>query len=152
MDSNISFSRVETCLIMEPQHSNPMGHVHGGELMKIMDNVAGIAAFKHAKGDVVTARVDEIVFHKPVHIGDIVTCVAQLTYVGTSSMQIMTRIFVEDVHASDRPDASLSAFFTMVHMVGDRPAPVPKLVVKTPEEEALYQLGGKKYQEIRAKF
>ena len=63
MTSNISFTRAETCLVMEPKLSNPLGNAHGGELMKIMDNTAGIAAAKHAKGPVVTARVDEIVVH-----------------------------------------------------------------------------------------
>ena len=152
MYCNISFSRTETCMVMEPHHSNPMGHVHGGELMKIMDNTAGITAFKHAKGDVVTARVDEIVFFKPVQVGDIVTCVSHLAYVGNSSMQIIVRIFVEDVHTESRPDAALTAFFTMVHMKDGKPAPVPQLVISTPEEETLYQLGEKKYLEIKGRY
>jgi acyl-CoA hydrolase len=137
---------------MEPYHSNIMGNVHGGELMKIMDNVAGITAFKHAKGDAVTARVDEIVFLKPVHIGDILTCVGQLTYVGTSSMQIMVSIYVNDFNSEIMPEPSLKAFFTMVHLVNDKPAPVPRLVVHSPEEKALYELGEKKYLEIKAKY
>ena len=109
MYSKIAFARAETCMVMEPRHSNIMGNVHGGELMKLMDNVAGIAAFKHCKGDAVTARVDEIVFIKPVHIGDIVTCVGQLTYVGRSSMQIMVSIYVNDLHSEEMPEASLTA-------------------------------------------
>lgn len=152
MINNISFSRAETCLIMEPSHSNPHGNVHGGELMKIMDNTAGIAAAKHAKGDVVTARVDEIVFHKAIHIGDIVTCVAQLCYVGKTSMQVMVCIGVHELDNYSEPDTALTAFFTMVHMVDNKPAKVPELVVTTKEEEELYKLGEKKYFEIKAKY
>lgn len=152
MYSQIAFARAETCMVMEPRHSNIMGNVHGGELMKLMDNVAGIAAFKHCKGDAVTARVDEIVFIKPVHIGDIVTCVGQLTYVGRSSMQIMVSIYVNDLHSEEMPEASLTAFFTMVHLKDNKPAEVARLVPATPEEEALVALGKKKYEEIKAKF
>jgi len=129
-----------------------MGNVHGGELMKLMDNAAGIAAFKHSKGDAVTARVDEIVFLKPVHIGDIVTCVGQLTYVGRSSMQIMVSIYVNDFSSDVMPEASLRAFFTMVHLVNGIPMEVPRLVPKTREEHELFALGEKKYHEIKAKY
>ena len=151
-NSNISFSRAETCMIMEPMHSNVLGNVHGGELMKIMDNVAGIVAFKHAKGPAVTARVDEIVFHNPIHIGDIVTCVGQLTYVGTSSMQVMVKIMVHELDNYSQPETALTAFFTMVHLVDNKPAKVPKLVVTTKEEEELYKLGEQKYKEIKSKY
>jgi len=78
---NINFPMAETSLFMEPIHSNYLGNVHGGELMKLMDSTAGIAASKHAKGQVVTARVDEIVFHKAINIGDLVRCIAQVAYV-----------------------------------------------------------------------
>ena len=49
MEQQINFAQAQTCLLMEPQHSNILGHVHGGELMKMMDNTAGIAAAKQAK-------------------------------------------------------------------------------------------------------
>ena len=152
MENNISFSRAETCLIMEPIHSNPYGNVHGGELMKIMDVVAGLAAVKHAKGIVVTARVDEIVFHKPIHIGDIVTCIAQLAYVGTSSMQIIVKVVVHELSNYSQPETALTAFFTMVHLVDNKPVKVPELVVTTKEEEEIYKLGEKKYKEIKSKY
>jgi len=62
--------KVETTMTMMPIHANNHGAVHGGELMKLMDDVAGIVAAKHSKGFVATARADELVFHKPVNIGD----------------------------------------------------------------------------------
>lgn len=149
---NIAFSRAETSLIMDPIHSNSQGSVHGGEMMKIMDNIAGIVAFKHAKGTVVTARVDEIVFHKPVNIGNVVTCIGQLTYVGSSSMQIMVNLVIHDVENYSQPETALTAFFTMVHLVDGKPAKVPELVVTNKEEEELYRLGEKKHNEIKAKY
>jgi acyl-CoA hydrolase len=150
--NNITFSRAETSLIMDPIHSNSQGSVHGGEMMKIMDNIAGIVAFKHAKGTVVTARVDEIVFHKPVNIGNVVTCIGQLTYVGSSSMQIKVNLVIHDVENYSQPETALTAFFTMVHLVDGKPAKVPELVVTNKEEEELYRLGEKKHNEIKAKY
>lgn len=150
--STISFSRAETCMIMEPMHSNALGNVHGGELMKIMDNIAGLAAYKHAKGVVVTARVDEIVFHKPVHIGNVVTCVGQLAYVGNSSLQVIVTLYVHDVNNYSQPKIALSAFFTMVHLVDKKPARAPKLVATTKEEEELFKLGEEKHKEIKGKY
>lgn len=152
MDDNVSFSRAETCMIMEPRHSNAAGNVHGGELMKIMDSIAGITAFKHAKGTVVTARVDELVFHRPVHVGDIITCIGQLTYVGVTSMQIMVKVMVNDPQDDFYPEVALTAFFTMVHLVDDKPARVEPLFPLNDEEEDLYLLGERKYLEIKNRF
>lgn len=152
MSSSISFTRAETCLVMEPKLSNPLGNAHGGELMKIMDNTAGIAAAKHAKGPVVTARVDEIVFHKSIHIGDIVTCTAQVCYVGRTSMQIMVHIVVHELNNYHEPETALTAFFTMVHLVDGKPSPVDKLVPITEAEHELYKLGEDKYKDIQLKY
>lgn len=149
---NVSFSNAVTTLIMEPIHSNAQGSVHGGELMKIMDSTAGIVAFKHAKGNVVTARVDEIVFHKPIQIGNIITCIGQLAYVGKSSMQIMVKILVHYIDNYSEPETALTAFFTMVHLKNGIPTEVPKLVINIKEEEELFKLGEKKYLEIKSKF
>ena len=152
MERESSFSRAETCLIMEPRLSNIHGTAHGGELMKIMDSTAGIAAAKHAKGPVVTARVDELVFHRPIRIGDIVTCIAQLCYVGRTSMQVMVRIVVHELENYQEPETALTAFFTMVHMVDGKPAPVPGISPATAAERELYRLGEEKYREIRTKY
>lgn len=150
--NNISFPRAETSMIMDPIQSNCMGNVHGGELVKIMDEMAGIVAMKHAKGTAVTARIDEIVFLKPICIGNIVTCIAQLAYVGWSSMQIIVKVFVRDVKNYNKSEVALTAFFTMVHLVDGKPAEVPKLVATTKEEEEIYKLGEKKYKAIKKKY
>lgn len=151
MKNNIKFAQAETCLLMEPQHSNIFGNVHGGELMKIMDNTAGIASAKQAKGMVVTARVDEIEFHQAVKIGDIVTVHAQVSYVGTASIQVQVIVYVEDIMTNTEPLLALSAFFTMVHLVDGKPSKVEPLVITNQEERKLYELGEKKYLEIQKK-
>lgn len=152
LDKNISFPNAVTTLRMEPSQGNSQGNVHGGELMKIMDSLAGIVAFKHSRGAVVTARVDELVFHKPVNIGNIITCLGQLTYVGNTSMQIFVRIIVRDFENNTDPETALSAFFTMVHLKDGKPASVPKLTPTTKEEIDIYKLGESKYLEIKSKY
>ncbi|MDR5659973.1 hotdog domain-containing protein [Serpentinicella sp. ANB-PHB4] len=151
MTDNISFTKFETSTVMEPIHTNSMGNVHGGELMRLMDNVAGLAAYKHAKGAVVTARVDDIVFHKPVHIPSILTAVGQVIYVGTSSILVKNSMYVHDIKDYDNPELVFSAYVTFVHLKDNKPAKAPELVVKTKEEKALYQIGEQKYKEIKNK-
>lgn len=151
MKSSINFAQAETCLIMEPQHSNIFGNVHGGEMMKMMDNTAGIAAAKQARGMVVTARVDEIEFHQAVKIGDIVTVLAQVCYVGKSSIQVMVKVFVHDILDDKESDVALTAFFTMVHLVDGKPSRVQPLLITNQDEKELYELGEKKYLEIQKK-
>ena len=152
LNKNISFARVQSELIMQPHLLNPQGTIHGGELMKMMDNVAGMVARKHAKGMVVTGRFDDIEFHKPVRSGDMITIIGQLVYVGTSSMEIMVNIYLHDLINFSKPDLCTSAFVTMVHLVDWKPHKIPELIVKTKEEETLYEIGQKKYKEIKEKI
>lgn len=152
LNKNISFARVQSELIMQPHLLNPQGTIHGGELMKMMDNVAGMVGRKHCKGMLVTARFDDIEFHQPVRSGNMITIIGQLIYVGTASMEIMVQIYVHDLMNFSKPDLCTSAFVTMVHMVDWKPHKAPELVVQTKEEEILYQLGQKKSKEIKEKI
>ena len=96
-----------------PMQANPAGNVHGGEIMKMMDSAAGVAAQKHAHTNVVTARVDELNFKKPVLVGELVTCKAQVIYAGRSSMEVFVTVESEDLITGNKQIA-LTAFFTMV--------------------------------------
>lgn len=123
---------------MEPMHANIHGHVHGGELMHLMDNAAGIAAAKHAKGTVVRARVGELEFHSPILIGDIETSIAHVCCVRTSSMQLWVSIYVDTLKDVKDMKLALSAFFTMSHLKDKRVARVESLRPKSPLEQKLY--------------
>ena len=149
--NNVSFSRAVTTTFMDPNFSNYLGTVQSGEMMKIMDNMAGVVAYKHAKGVVVTARVDEVLFYKPLILGELVTCIGQLIYVGKSSMQVMVNLVIHDINNYSNPETAASALFTMVHLVDSKPARVPQLIASTKEEEELYILGEKVYKQIKSK-
>lgn len=146
--SKISFSRAESTVVMSAIHSNAMGNAHGGELIKIMDNAGGLASYKHSKGMVVTARMDDIVFHKPVHMGNVLNCVGQLIYVGNSSMLSYVALYIYDVKDGSNTLA-VSGFTTMVHIANNVPTKVPELVPTTKEEQEAYRFGEKKYEEIK---
>lgn len=133
---------------MQPDQANPAGNVHGGEIMKLMDNTAGIVAFKHARNAVVTARVDELEFLLPVHIGNLVTCNAQLSFVGDHSMEVLVTVLVEDLTKEEPAKLALTAFFTMVALdEKGKPTIVPQLELLTDEERKMFASGLERYME-----
>ncbi|MDR7871309.1 MAG: hotdog domain-containing protein [Tissierellaceae bacterium] len=152
LNKNISFARVHTEMLMQPNQLNPQGTIHGGEIMKIVDTVAGMVGRKHCKGTLVTRRLDDIEFHKPIKVGEIITVIGQLIYVGTSSMEIVVQVYVHDLNDFSNPKLAVSSFVTMVHLVDWTPAKVPELVVNSKEDKILYEIGEKKHKEIRQKF
>jgi acyl-CoA hydrolase len=139
-------SKVSIGNLMQPDQANPSGNVHGGEIMKLMDNTAGIAAVRHARTSVVTARVDELEFHQPIHIGNLVTCNAQLTFVGSRSMEVLVTVLVENLKKDEPAKVALTAYFTMVAIDKNGvPITVPSLEITTDEERRLFEEGQKRY-------
>ena len=100
--------------VMMPSQTNPNGNVHGGEIMKMMDSTAYAVTRRYAHSNVVTARVDEVEFHSPILIGDLVTCTATIVFVGHSSMEVAVNVDVEDLDVESKPQRALTAYFTMV--------------------------------------
>lgn len=110
-----------------PYQANTAGNVHGGEIIKLMDSTAGVAAQKHCHTNVVTARIDELCFKKPVMIGEYVTCRARVVYTGNSSMEVFVTVESEDLR-SGKTQIALTAFFTMVSLdENGRPSKVPPI-------------------------
>ncbi|SHK80272.1 Acyl-CoA hydrolase [Selenomonas ruminantium] len=133
--------------VMMPSQTNPSGNVHGGELMKMMDSTAYAAARKYSRSNVVTARVDELEFHTPILIGDLVTCTAEVIYVGHTSMEVAVNVEVEVLEAEQGPQHALSAYFTMVALDRNgRPMAVPPLELKTEEEKAAFEAARKRHE------
>ena len=130
-----------------PSQTNPNGNVHGGELMKMMDSTAYAAARKYSRSNVVTARVDELEFHTPILIGDLVTCTAEVIYVGHTSMEVAVNVEVEVLEAEQGPQHALSAYFTMVALDRNgRPMAVPPLELETEEAKAAFEAARKRHE------
>jgi acyl-CoA hydrolase len=118
------------------EDANLAGFVHGGVIMKLVDNAAGLAAIRHSRGPVVTAAIDEMSFIEPVQLGSLVTVKASLNYVGTSSMEVGVRVETEDIFTGERAHTS-SAYLVFVALDTDtgKPREVPRLVAETPDEK-----------------
>ncbi len=129
-------SESETVLseVMMPVYANHYGSVHGGTILKLVDEAAFVAATKHARKNVVLASMDHIVFKHPVNIGDMLNIRARLCHVGYSSMDIEVEIEAEKLKEG-RVVRIGSAHLTMVALdERGRPAGVPKIILKTAKE------------------
>lgn len=120
--------------LMMPHMTNVLGHVFGGVIMSLMDRVAAVAALRHARGAVVTVAVDRLVFHEPIHIGELVTAYASVNYVGRTSMEVGVRIEAEQLITGVRRHTN-SCYLTFVAIdAAGHPVPVPPVVPETEVE------------------
>ena len=114
--------------------ANTAGYVHGGVIMRLCDEVAGIAAIRHCGMRVVTAGMDRMTFLHPVHVGQLVTVRATVNAAWRTSMEVGVRVESEQVRTGEVAQTS-TAYLTMVALDDDgRPAPVPALAPETPAE------------------
>ena len=135
---------------MMPSQANIAGNIHGGEIMKIMDSTAYAAARRYAQANVVTARVDELEFHLPILIGDLVFCTAQIVFVGKSSMEVAVNVEIETLQGYGERKKALSAFFTMVALDERmRPKTVPELILASDEEKHAFLEGKNRYEKYK---
>jgi len=130
----ISDSQVTLSQVMNPEHVNVLGNVHGGVVMKLIDEAGGLCAARHARRPIVTVAVDSLEFLTPVHIGDLVTFDAHLTYVGHTSMEVEVCVEAEEILTGTRRLTNV-AYVVYVALGNDgRPTEVPPLTLETEEE------------------
>ncbi|HEY2601705.1 MAG TPA: acyl-CoA thioesterase [Thermoleophilaceae bacterium] len=119
---------------MGPAHANSLGNVHGGLIMLMCDEVAGIAAIRHSGLPVVTAGMDRMTFEHPVRVGNLVTVRACVNAAWRTSMEVGVRVESENVRSGECLHTS-TAYLTMVALGEDgRPTEVPPLAPETPDE------------------
>ena len=120
---------------MTQADANLAGNVHGGIIMKLIDNTSGIVAGRHASSNVVTASIDRLDFHNPVYVGDLLKINACINYVGKSSMEVGARVEAENFLTGEVRHTA-SAYLTFVALDSDgKPAPVPLLDLQSEEEK-----------------
>lgn len=142
-------------VLMTPDMANFSGNVHGGTILKLLDQVAYACASRYARSYVVTLSVDQVMFRQPIHVGELVTFMASVNHTGTSSMEIGIKVVTENIRNQVVRHAN-SCFFTMV-AVGDdgKPVAVPKLQPDTPDEHrrhAAAQVRKQLRQEFASRF
>jgi acyl-CoA hydrolase len=125
-------------VLMTPDMANFSGHVHGGSLLKLLDQVAYSCAAKYCKQYVVTAALDQVFFKQQVNVGELVTFYANVNYVGHSSMEVGVKVVAENLRTDDKRHTT-SCYFTMVAMDDTgKPTQVPRLDVETDDEKRYY--------------
>jgi uncharacterized protein (TIGR00369 family) len=132
----ISDSRFTLSALMGTQDTNVYGNVHGGVIMKLVDEAGALVALRHANKPVVTVAIDSMTFMEPVLVGNLVLCKAELTYVGRTSMEVRVEVIAENPLEGTSKLAN-SAYLVYVALDDEgRPTAVPDLVYETPEERA----------------
>ncbi len=131
----VAASTVETTHIVLPSNTNALGTIFGGTVMQWIDEVAAVAAMRHAAGTVVTAAVDALQFLEPIHLGELVVLRAQVNAAFRSSMEVGVRVEVEDPRSGVRRKTT-KAYLTFVALErpGGGPREVPPLLLLTDED------------------
>lgn len=130
-----SASSTTVVRIMMPMDANVAGNVFGGSILRLVDEVASIAAFRHARSNVVTASIDRMDFFSPVYIGDLLRLIATTNFVHRTSMEIGVRVEAENPLTGEIRHTG-TCFLTYVALDKNRkPIPVPPLKPETEDEK-----------------
>ena len=128
-------SRSELVKWMGIGEANSAGFVHGGVVMRLCDEAAGIAAVRHSRTRVVTAAMDRLTFIHPVNIGELLICSASVNAVWRTSMEVGVRVDAESPRTGERRHTS-TAYLTMVAVDNEgSPIPVPPLLAESETEQ-----------------
>jgi len=132
-------SRITLSQLMHPEHANLLGNVHGGWVMKLVDEAGALACMRHAQRKVVTVAIDSMVFRQSIRIGDLVIINAEVSYTGRTSMEAEVQVLAENPITGERTHTN-TAYLVYVALddVG-RPTPVPPLKAETEEEKLRLQ-------------
>lgn len=125
-------------VLMTPDMANFTGNVHGGDLLKMLDQVAYACASRYSGSYVVTLSVDQVMFREPIHVGELVTFAASVNYVGKTSMEVGIRVEAENVQERTIRHTN-SCYFTMVAVDSDgKPTSVPPLKLENPLQKCRF--------------
>lgn len=141
----VSQSSVVLAQIMLPADTNPAGNVHGGTIMKLIDNAALVVASRHTGRNAVTASIDRLDFHHPVYLGNLVILKASMNRAGRTSMEVGVRVEAEELTTGEVRHTA-SAYLTFVALDADgRPTPVPELIAETAEDRRRFAEADERY-------
>ncbi|PIE46190.1 MAG: acyl-CoA thioesterase [Gammaproteobacteria bacterium] len=130
-------------VLMTPDLANFSGNVHGGDLLKLLDQVAYACASRYCGHYVVTLSVDRVVFKAPIHVGELVTFMANINYVGRTSMEVGIRVEAQDIHTREIRHTN-SCYFTMVAMEDGKAVSAPPLALNTESDKMRFAAAQKR--------
>jgi len=146
-----STSEIALSQLMLPEHANGLGNVHGGVILKMVDEAGAIVAMRHAQAPCVTIAIDSMTFKQPVHVGQLMVCKARVTYVGKSSMEVQVLVHAENLLTGQVTHTN-SAYVVYVALGPDgKAAPAPPLELDTDEGKRIFAEAAERQRRRTAK-
>jgi uncharacterized protein (TIGR00369 family) len=137
----VSASRVTIAQLMQPEHANNLGNVHGGWIMKLVDEAGALACMRHAQQRVVTVAVDQMVFRQPIRTTDLVTIDAEVSFVGKTSMEAEVHVTAENPITGERTHTNTAYLVYVALDEHGHPVEVPPLVPENEEQRLRMEQG-----------
>src|SRR5512134_3767818 len=130
----ISASRITISQLMHPEHANLLGNVHGGWIMKLVDEAGALTCMRHAQRKVVTVTIDSMDFRQPIRIGDLVILNAEVSYTGRTSMEATVEVHAENPITGEQTHTNTAYLVYVALDDSGRPTPVPQIQAETEDE------------------
>jgi len=140
----VSASRVTIAQLMQPEHANNLGNVHGGWIMKLMDEAGALACMRHAQRRVVTVAMDQMTFRQPIRIGDLVTITAEVSYAGRTSMEVEVHVAAEDPLSGESTHTNTAYLVYVALDEHGKTTPVPRLIAENEEQDRRMRAGAER--------
>jgi uncharacterized protein (TIGR00369 family) len=139
---------VQIAQLMQPEHANNLGNVHGGWIVKLMDEAGALACMRHAQRRVVTVAIDQMVFRQPIRIGDLVIITAEVSYAGRTSLEAEVNVTAENPVTGECTYTNTGYFVYVALNQEGKPVPVPPIIPQT-DAQRLRMEEGRERQERR---
>lgn len=131
----VRISRISIAQLMQPEHANNLGNVHGGWIMKLVDEAGALACMRHAGRRVVTVAIDSMVFRQPIRIGDLVILNAEVTYTGRTSVEAEVQVVAENPVTGERTHTNTAYLVYVALDDKGNPTAVPPIHAETADEK-----------------
>lgn len=128
-------SRISIAQLMQPEHANNLGNVHGGWIMKLVDEAGALTCMRHSGRRVVTVAIDSMVFRNPIKIGDLVLLNAEVTYTGRTSLEVEVQVQAENPLTGERTHTNTAYLVYVALDDNGHPVAVPPLITETEDEK-----------------
>ena len=136
---SIHASHITIAQLMQPEHANNLGNVHGGWIMKLVDEAGALACMRHAQRRVVTVAIDSMVFRQPIKISDLVILNAEVTYAGHTSMEVQVEVQAENPITGERTHTNTAYLVYVALDDNGKPTSIPPLKAENEEEKRKMQ-------------
>lgn len=146
----VSASRVTLSQLMHPEHANLLGNVHGGWIMKLVDEAGALACMRHAQKKVVTVAIDSMIFRQPIKIGDLIILNAEVTYAGRTSLEAEVQVLAENPVTGEQTHTNTAYLVYVALDDQGKPTSVPPIKFETEAEKRKAQ-AARERQERRLK-